>query len=814
MAKRNQENQKEHGGARKRLILLDSHAILHRAFHAIPDFSTSSGKPTGALYGLVTMLLKTIDDLSPDYLIAARDLPGGTFRDKLFEDYKGTRAPTDDALVEQLKIAPTIFEAFGIPVYSEPGFEADDVIGTVVKKLEKKEDIEVIIASGDLDTLQLVSGKKVQVYTLRQGITDTILYDEDRVRERYGFGPELVPDYKGLRGDPSDNIKGIKGIGEKTAEALITNFGSIEDIYTALKKEPEEFEKAGIKKRIVGLLIEGEKDARFSKELATIHRDVPIDFTLPEKPWAITDHAASIDAMCELYEFRAVRERIKTKLSKVNTVPDEEVPAEEKPETAPIGPQVFAETATALWLVKSDITNPSLQEILDFARTEDFEEARETIFKELNETGRLREVFDKIEKPLLPIVQKMNATGVCLNKKMLEKLGKEYRKELGEIAGRIYNHVGHEFNISSPRQLAVVLFDELKIPVEKQKKTATGARTTKEEELAKLAHLHPIIEEILSFRELSKLLSTYVEKMVELIGPDGRLHAEFLQNSTTTGRMGCQNPNLQNIPVRTEYGRRIRSAFAAPEGSVLLALDYSQIELRLAAGLSGDQKLLNVFKTGGDIHAAVASQVFAVPPEHVDREMRRRAKIINFGILYGMGVNALRSSLGESVSREEAARFLEEYFVGFPGLAKWIEFTKRDAALKGYTETIYGRRRYLPGFKSALPMMRAQAERYAINAPIQGAQADIIKLAMVRADDMIEKKDWQEKAKLVLQVHDELVYEVKEEIAESAAEEIRIVMEGVVPEGELSGVPIVTDTAIGKDWGEMRKHGASQGRSA
>lgn len=812
MAKKNLKAEGKKGI--KRLILLDSHAILHRAFHAIPDFSTSSGKPTGALYGLVTMLLKTIDDLSPDYLIAARDLPGGTFRDKLFEDYKGTRAPTDDALVEQLKIAPSIFEAFGIPVYSEPGFEADDVIGTVVKKLRAHDDVETIIASGDLDTLQLVSGKKVQVYTLRQGITDTILYDEDRVRERYGFGPELVPDYKGLRGDPSDNIKGIKGIGEKTAEALITNFGSIEEIYATLKKEPEEFEKVGIKKRIVGLLQEGEKDARFSKELATIHCDVPIDFTLPERRWHITDHSESIDAMCALYEFRAVRERIKTKLSRVNIVSDTEIPTEKKPEAAPVEPRALAETALALWLVKSDITNPSLEEILDFARTEDFEEARETIFKELNETGRLREVFDSIEKPLLPIVERMNATGVCVDKKMLEKLGKEYRKELGEIAGRIYNHVGHEFNISSPRQLAVVLFDELKIPVEKQKKTATGARTTKEEELAKLTHLHPIIEEILSFRELSKLLSTYVEKMIELIASDGRLHAEFLQNSTTTGRMGCQNPNLQNIPIRTEYGRRIRSAFAAPEGSVLLALDYSQIELRLAAGLSGDQKLLNVFKTGGDIHAAVAAQVFAVPPEHVDREMRRRAKIINFGILYGMGVNALRSSLGESVSREEASRFLEEYFAGFPGLTKWIEFTKRDAALKGYAETIYGRRRYLPGFKSALPMMRAQAERYAINAPIQGAQADIIKLAMVRADEMIEKNGWRDKAKLVLQVHDELVYEVSEEISKDAAKEIRSVMESVVPEGELSGVPIVTDAAIGKNWGEMRKLGASQGRSA
>ncbi len=786
----------------RRVVLLDSHAILHRAFHAIPDFATSKGEPTGALYGLVTMLLKTIDELSPDYLIATRDLPGGTFRDKLFDEYKGTRAETDLALVEQLKRAPEIFEAFGIPVYSEPGFEADDILGTVVKQLRKEKDVEVIIASGDLDTLQLVSGKKVQVYTLRQGLNDTILYDEDRVRERYGFGPEFIPDYKGLRGDLSDNIKGIKGIGEKTAEALISQFGSIEDIYTALKREPEEFEKAGIKKRIVELLRDGEKDARLSKELATIHPDVPIRFSLPEKPWHITDHAQTIDTMCEEYEFRSLRERVRARL-KGETSAAEEAPVPEQD----IDLDALAETAIALWLLRSDTTNPTLEDVLSFANTDDFEKAREKVFATLNETGRLREVFDTIEKPLLPVIRRMNETGVCLDKSLLDSLAKEYRKELGGIAGRIFQHAGHEFNINSPRQLGVILFDELKISTGKLKKTATGARTTKEEELAKLKDAHPIIEEILLFRELAKLLSTYVEKMAERIGPDGRLHAEFLQTGTTTGRMGCKDPNLQNIPIRTEYGRRIRSAFNAPKGHKLIALDYSQIELRVAAGLSGDEKLLSVFKTGGDIHTAVASQVFAVPPEHVDKEMRRRAKVINFGILYGMGVNALRTSLGESVSRDEAQKFLDEYFANFAGVARWVERTKRDAAAKGYTETIFGRRRYFAGFNSALPQMRSQAERMAVNAPIQGTQADIIKLAMVRADEEVEKRGWREKAKLVLQVHDELVYEVAEDIAEEAALLIRNTMETVVPKGELSDVPIVAEAAIGKDWGSMEKLG-------
>ncbi|OGG72881.1 hypothetical protein A3A38_01570 [Candidatus Kaiserbacteria bacterium RIFCSPLOWO2_01_FULL_53_17] len=793
----------------KRLVLLDSHAILHRAFHAIPDFATSKGEPTGALYGLISMLLKVVHELKPDYIIATRDLPGGTYRHELFEEYKATRVEADPALVEQLKKAPEVFEAFGIPVYACPGFEADDIIGTIVEQLKKSPpaggDIEVIIATGDLDTLQLVSGEKVRVYTLRQGISDTILYDEDRVRERYGFGPEFISDYKGLRGDPSDNIKGIKGIGEKTAEALITEFGSIEDIYTALKSNPGEFEKAGVKKRIVELLKEGEKDARFSKELATIHAEAPITFMLPEKSWRLSEYLGTIDALCDALEFRSLKERVRTRLGEEKRAP--ETPAQLSLEVERnVDPRTLSECAVALWLVKSDITNPTLDDILSFAKTQDFEKARETVFATLHQTGRLREVFETIEKPLIPIVARMNADGVRINKDALEKMAGEYREELGEIAQRIFDHVGHEFNINSPRQLAGVLYDELKLSNgTRTKKTPTGARTTREEELAKMRDAHPVIDDILAYRELQKLLSTYVEKMTELVDARGRLHAEFLQAGTTTGRMASQNPNLQNIPIRTEYGRRIRHAFEAPKDSLLAALDYSQIELRVAAGLSGDEKLLDIFKRGGDVHAAVAAQVFGVPREFVDKEMRRRAKVINFGIIYGMGVNALRVSLGESVSREEAARFLSDYFANFAGLAKWIEFTKRSAAQKGYTETFFGRRRYFSGFDSAIPQMRAQAERMAVNAPIQGTQADIIKLAMVRADELIEKRGWREKAKLVLQVHDELVYEVAEDIAGEAALEVRKVMESVVPADALSGVPILAEAALGKNWGELKR---------
>ncbi len=316
---------------------------------------------------------------------------------------------------------------------------------------------------------------------------------------------------------------------------------------------------------------------------------------------------------------------------------------------------------------------------------------------------------------------------------------------------------------------------------------------------------HPIIADVLAYRELQKLLGTYVEKMPKLVGSDGRLRTEFVQSGSATGRMSCQDPNLQNIPIKTEYGRRIRNGFVADKGFKIVAIDYSQIELRVAAGLSGDEKLTGIFKRGEDVHTATAAQVFNVPPEHVDKEMRRRAKVINFGILYGMGVNALRQNLGAEVTREESAHYLEEYFRNFAGLARYIADTKASAARLGYTETLYGRRRYFPGFSSPLPNLRAQAERMAVNAPIQGTQADIIKRAMIEADALIEKKGWRDKVKLLMQVHDELVYEIDEKEAETIGSELRKTMEDVVDPALLSGVPIIAEMSIGDNWGELEK---------
>jgi len=786
----------------KRLVLLDSHAIIHRAYHALPDFTSSKDEPTGALYGLTTMLLRSVADLKPDYIVATRDLAGKTHRHEVYEEYKGTRAKIDDALIVQLNKAGEVFKAFGIPVYDSAGYEADDIVGTIAKQVSKQKGISVVVVTGDKDLLQLVNDQ-VKVFRQLTGITNMKFYDEEAVQEQFGFGPTLIPDFKGIVGDPSDNIKGVPGVGEGSATKLIQTFGGIDDIYKALKKEGVEAvaKRSGVRRSYIELVAQNEEAARFSKQLATISPDAPIKFSLPKEEWKLADHAQTIIELCEKLEFRSIKERV---LSLVGQEPGSEPVQTES--AAEVDPEALEEASIALWLLHSDTTSPTLDDILAYENTDDLEKARKNIFAELKKTGRLQEVFETIEKPLIPVVHAMNDTGIFLDTKYLAELSREYNKELTAIAARIYKIAGHEFNINSPKQLGTVLFDELDIGAGgKQKKTATGARTTREDELQKMAEGNPIVADVLAYRELQKLLGTYIDKMPALVAPDKRLHAKFLQSGTVTGRMGCENPNLQNIPIKTEYGRRIREAFAAPKGFVLASLDYSQIELRIAAGLSGDEKLVSIFKNNEDVHSATAAQVFGVPQDKVDYEMRRKAKVINFGILYGMGVNALRANLGAGTTREEAANFIDQYFKNFSGLAEYVEKQKSFARKNGYTETLFGRRRYFSGIKSSLPGIVAQQERMAVNAPMQGTQSDIIKLAMAEADRLIEKNGWRKKARLLLQVHDELVYEIEEKESEQIAREICLVMERVVPAEKLSGVPIVAEIAIGKNWGDTKR---------
>jgi DNA polymerase I len=788
---------------KKKLVLLDAHAIIHRAYHALPDFATSQGVPTGALYGLATMLIKIIEELNPEYIVACFDLPGPTYRHEAYEKYKAGRKATDDNLKLQLESAKDIFIDWGIPMFSLGGFEADDMLGTIVYELKDNKDIQTIIASGDMDTMQLVRDKEVMVYTLRKGIKDTILYDEEGVIKRFGFPPKLLPDFKGLRGDPSDNIIGVKGIGEKTATSLIQSFGTVEDIYKALKKGKEEYKKAGISDRIAELLLENEEEALFSKTLATIRHDAPINFKLP-KPWR---ENLDLDVLIERFrvlEFRTMGERVKMLLktldNKKNGIAKPKL-AKEIPTTKNME-KSDRDLCLMMWVIDSNLTSPTDEDILRFTKAKTLEDAKSILEEELDKRGA-RKIYEEIEKPLRSVVEKMNQRGIKVDKKELERLSKEYHKTLKGLEEKIWKEAGEEFNINSPKQLGEILFTKMNLAGKRQKKTATGNFSTKESELEKLKEAHPIIESILEYRELQKLLSTYIDTIPNQLDKDNRLHSEFQQAGTTTGRMASIKPNLQNIPIKTELGRNIRKAFVAENGFELVALDYSQIELRIAAILSGDKKLTDIFKKGEDVHTGVAVRVFGVKPEEVTKTMRIKAKTINFGILYGMGVNALKTNL--KTDRKEAQEFYNNYFETFKDLAAYLDKVKADAERKGYTETLFGRRRYFAGFKSPLPYIKAQAERMAINAPIQGTQADLIKIAMKKIDDYIKSKNCENDVHLVLQVHDEVVYEIKENLAKEMAEKFKEIMENVLDEKETNGIPIVAEAHIGNNWNDMKK---------
>lgn len=797
----------------KKLVLLDVHAIVHRAYHALPEFATSKGEPTGALYGLSTMLLKIISDLKPDYIIACYDLPKPTYRHVAYKDYKAGRAKTDEELVSQLKKSYEIFNAFSIPVYSKEGFEADDMIGTIVEMVKSRrfsrdsdrsvgEDLDVVIASGDMDTLQLVSGEKIRVYTLKKGIKDTIIYDEKMVNERYGFGPELLPDYKGLRGDPSDNIIGIKGIGEKTATDLIKNFGSIEDIYKKLGKDESSFIKVGIKERIIGLLKEGEEEAKFSKMLGTIRKDAPIDFKIPEKTWKENMDFEKINSVWIELEFRTLGNRLKELINPKQGENTEKGVKVKDTLFIENRSEESKEASVMLWIYNSNLTNPTEEDVFNFTNKKNIKEAKEYLEDELKKQD-LWKVWEEIEKPLVPVIDRMEKTGVKIDKEELEKLSGDYHKTLSELEKKIWELAGGEFNINSPKQLGEILFVRLGLKPKNQKKTGTGSLSTKESELEKMRDMHPIIPLVFEHRELQKLLSTYIDVIPNLLDKENRLHAKFLQAGTTTGRLSSSEPNLQNIPNGSELGRNIRKAFTAEKGYKILAIDYSQIELRIAAFLSRDEKLLEIFRKGEDIHTAVASEVFGVPMSEVDKEMRRKAKVINFGIMYGMGVNALKVNLNST--REDAQLFLNNYFEKFSGLAKYLENVKIEAKDKGYTETLFGRRRYFEGLKSKLPFIKAMAERMAINAPIQGTEADIVKLAMVKIDEFLIKENLEDKVKMTLQVHDELVFEVDEKIVNDVTEKIKKIMETLVPLEKTGGVVLKVEASVGDNWKEMEK---------
>lgn len=855
---------------KKVLVLLDMHAILHRAFHALPAFSSPKGEPTGALYGFAAFLLKILKELKPDYIAAACDLPEPTFRHAVYEKYKGERPETASELVSQIKRSYDILKAFSIPAFEHPRFEADDILGTIVEKASDKKDLEVIIASGDLDTLQLADRSRVKVFTLRKGISDTVIYDEKKVRERYGFSPKLLPDYKGLKGDSSDNIIGVPGIGDKGASELIQKFGSLEKILKTLKKNRAALLKAGIKERTLKLLEEHEEEALFSKELGSIRRDVPIEFKLEKFPWHKNYDKEKVSLLFKELGFMSLLSRLpifgETSkkageglfaesgaefLKKENKIfwfeegeklyaagenrkvavldlGDSGLTRElfgvkarhyffdskkifHKLSSLNIPLQIDFDLKIAAWLSRPTLQNPSLADVLhNFLPKEEFQAGESltmaslmpslasTLEQELQDK-KLSKVFKEIELPLIPVLFEMEEKGILIDGKFLKKLSLAYEKELTGLQKKIWKSSGAEFNVNSPRQLAEVLFEKLKLTKKGLKKTGKGSLSTRFSELFKLKESHPIIKDILAYRELAKIKSTYLDTLPELLDEAGRVHTTFDETGTVTGRLSSFNPNLQNIPIRSKAGREMRKAFLATPGFELAAFDYSQLELRIAAILSGDKKMIKAFKEGKDIHAATASEIFNVPEDKITDEMRREAKVINFGILYGMGIKALAQSL--EMPREKAEAFWREYFRDFEGVYQFLEKTKERAREKGYVETIFGRRRYLPEIYSQAEYIQKEAERMAINAPIQGTEADIVKLGMTRSQEAIHKK-FKGEAFQLLQIHDEILFEVKKSRVLEFIPEIKNILEGIYPHE----VKLAVEIKTGPNWGEMKKY--------
>ena len=770
---------------RTTIVLLDAHAILHRSFHAMGGFATRDGRPTGALYGFIVMVLKIYDEIKPDYIAACFDLPKPTFRHTSYDGYKAGRAKTDDSLVEQIKESRNLCEALSIPVYECEGFEADDLLGTIAEQLKKEKNTRVIIASGDMDTLQLVDDDTVVVYTMRKG-TDTILYDEKGVMGRFGFGPEHIPDYKGLAGDPSDNIIGISGIGDKTATELIKKYGTIEDMYKVLKKKREQLLLDGFKERVVKLVEEGEEEALFSKTLATIRRDAPVVYTKPAAEWLESISADAYDAMCEKYEFRSLRHRIHamrgTEVAKEE--PDEEIAHDD-----------LEELRVMVHLLHSEMTNASVEDIRGVTGKSSFTDMRAFLEAELKKEN-LWSLFEEVERPLMERVKEMETNGITLDVKKLSVLSEHLHIEVKKLEKEIYKLAGTEFTISSPKQLGEVLYEKLSLGG-KIKKTSTGAKSTNAGELEKIKDEHPIVEKVLEYRELTKLLSTYIDSLPQYVKEDGRVHAHFIQTGAGTGRFACTDPNLQNLPVKSEFGQQVREAFVAGKGKVLLSCDYAQIDLRAAAILSGDKHLVDIFEQKIDVHTGTAARVFGVPESAVTPDMRRKAKAINFGILYGMGVTALKE--GMKVERKEAQEFYDQYKATFHRLMEYLEEVKAYAWKHGYTVTLLGRRREVPLLKSPLPFLRAQGERIAINAPIQGTSADILKLAMLDSHEFLVQEKLTDKVKLLLQIHDELVFEIDKGVADEVADKLVIVLENVLKKRKLSNMPLTVSRTLGEN---------------
>ena len=779
----------------KKLILIDANALIHRSFHALPPLRNSAGLVTNAVYGFSSTLLKMLKDLEPDYIAAAYDLAGPTFRHDAFKDYKAHRAKAPDELYSQIPYTKKVLESFGIPSYEMKGFEADDIIATLTEKLGRGKDLKIIIVTGDLDALQLIKNKKIVVYTMKKGLSDTMIYDENTVIERYGLKPDQLTDYKGLKGDPSDNIPGVPGIGDKTASELLKEYGTIEKLYGSLKSKDQKLKPNEIKESVKKKLLENEEQALFSKHLAMMVKNLDIDIDLKGADWKENFNRRTLENLFKELNFSSLIPRIPD-LTPLSLSPKQL----ELPKSAKISENLkeqIKKIQIAAWLLNSELKEPTLDEIYFIYKSKDIPELHKALRENLEGAGLIK-VFEEIEIPLIPILSEMEKNGFKINQKAIKELDGFAKKELKKLERKIHKLAGINFNINSTRQLSEVLFGQLKIPG-RIRKTPKGKLSTRAGELEKLAEVHPIIPLILEYRELRKLKTTYIDPFPKSIDPkDNRLHTTFIQTGTVTGRLASKNPNLQNVPIKTELGQEFRKVFVAEKGYKLVSLDYSQLELRIAAHIAGDKIMIDAFKRGEDIHLRTAARVFGLRPDEVTTRMRREAKALNFGIIYGMGPQGFSRSAG--ITQTEAKKFIEKYLEEFTGIAEYMDRMRNEAHDKGTIKNLFGRQRKLSEIYSSIPELARQAERMAINFPVQSLAADLTKMAMIKIREYIHKKYEKDKVKILLQVHDEIVLEIKEELAEKIAKELKGIMENVY---ELE-TPLVAEAKVGDNWKDLK----------
>lgn len=924
-----------------KLIIIDGNALIHRSFHALPPtLRTKKGVLVNAVYGFTSFLLKALNEFHPEYVVLTLDKKGQTFRHEAYTEYKATRVKAPDELYEQIPLVKKVAEAFNIPIFELSGFEADDLIGTICEKMNHEKNLDKIIITGDLDTLQLINDR-TKVYTMSRGLSDSVLYSAEQVRERYSLNPDQIIDYKALRGDVSDNIPGVKGIGEKTASELLVEFKTLDGVYAAVDKNSKK-----IKPRILELLKEHKDEAYLSQQLATINLEAPLKFSLDDISFTSFKLENVLEVFSE-FEFKSLLVKVKDLRDNINKAHDRQSgakleaknaskksgPEEEKSgaakfernakkfnyqlinddkkfsafikklklqkefaldtETSGLDPitaeligisfswkegeayfvlanksrltelkpilenkkiKKFGHNLKFDWrvlksqgvelgglafdtMIASYLLNPGNRqhnldsvvftelgfEKISKVNLADTQPAQLTIdFKSLDpeklslyscedadfthrlvkilnkrlKAEGLTDLFNRLEMPLIAILGEIENNGIILDLEPLKLLDKEVGERLSKLEKDIHKHAKIKFNINSTKQLKEILFEKLAIPTDNIKKTKTGFSTA-EDELEKLNDLHPIIPLLRDYRELNKLQTTYLNALPNMINPKtGRIHTNYNQTIAATGRLSSTDPNLQNIPTRTAEGHKIRTAFIAAPGYRLLGFDYSQIELRLGAHISGDKKMIAAFKNNEDIHTATAAEINEVKLNEVTKNMRREAKAINFGILYGQGPHGLSQSAGIPYWR--ANEFIKKYFEAYPSIKKMIDGSIKEARIKTFAITLFGRKRPLPEINSSIPMIRKSAERMAINTPLQGTAADLIKMAMIKVAELI--KGHENDIRMILQIHDELIFEIKKDKIDFYSPKIKALMQEVL---ELR-VPIIVDESLGDNWGELK----------